>query len=242
MGKLIDLTGQRFGRLSVIKRAPNKNNCTCWLCLCDCGKEVIVRSDLLRSGGTKSCGCLKMETVIKTGKNNFKDLTGQRFGKLVAISSIYDEKTKRYKWLCQCDCGNNILVLGSSLNSKNTQSCGCMKSRGENIIKNIFNKNNINYISQYHIVINNKDYYYDFAILEENKVVKLVEFDGIQHYGRISGWATEERWKQLQKSDKIKNKYAIENNLPLYRIPYWEIDNLTLSLIFDNKFLIQKEM
>lgn len=58
MSKLIDLTGQRFGRLTVIKRAQNaKDGKTQWLCRCDCGKETIVRAAPLRRGDSKSCGC-----------------------------------------------------------------------------------------------------------------------------------------------------------------------------------------
>lgn len=56
--RLIDLTGQRFGRLTVIKRAESKTSATRWECLCDCGKTTVVQSYYLRNGMTKSCGCL----------------------------------------------------------------------------------------------------------------------------------------------------------------------------------------
>lgn len=240
MAKIIDLTGQRFGKLVVIKRAPNKNKRTMWLCKCDCGNEVEVRSDQLRGGITKSCGCLHIEQVKNIGKNNFKDLTNQRFGKLIAKQPIFNEYKKRYDWLCQCDCGNEIIVLGSSLSNRNTQSCGCIKSIGESNIEKILKENNINYISQYRIMINNKLYIYDFAIVENNQVTKLIEFDGIQHYGRISGWFTEERRQELINSDMIKNQYALNNNILLYRIPYWERDNIDLELLFNDEYLVKE--
>ena len=66
--KFIDLTGQKFGRLTVIKRAENdKWGQAQWLCECDCGsnKEVIVRGGALKSGGTQSCGCLSIISRIK---------------------------------------------------------------------------------------------------------------------------------------------------------------------------------
>jgi hypothetical protein len=71
MGKFIDLTNCKFGRLTVLYRGPsklrsNKGSRTCWVCKCDCGKETIVQSDALRRGITKSCGCL-FEEVIKKG-------------------------------------------------------------------------------------------------------------------------------------------------------------------------------
>ena len=58
MGKLIDLTGQRFGRLTVIDRAPNNGRRTMWLCRCDCGNLHPVMGDNLTAGKSKSCGCL----------------------------------------------------------------------------------------------------------------------------------------------------------------------------------------
>jgi hypothetical protein len=64
MGKKIDLTGQKFGRLTVLydaARALNKARMIMWRCLCDCGVETLVTTGELRSGGTKSCGCLRIE-------------------------------------------------------------------------------------------------------------------------------------------------------------------------------------
>lgn len=63
MGKFIDLTGQRFGRLTVVERAGNdKSGHPQWLCRCDCENITIVGGTQLRSGNTKSCGCLSRET------------------------------------------------------------------------------------------------------------------------------------------------------------------------------------
>lgn len=68
MGKLIDLAGQRYGRLTVVSRAADRLN-PCgkktirWNCLCDCGNKCIVNATELRSGHTKSCGCINSETL-----------------------------------------------------------------------------------------------------------------------------------------------------------------------------------
>lgn len=59
--KKADLSGERFCRLVVVDPAPNKRGRTAWECLCDCGSRVVVNSGLLRSGRTKSCGCLSKE-------------------------------------------------------------------------------------------------------------------------------------------------------------------------------------
>lgn len=64
MGKLIDLTGQRFGRLTVLHRVlPNKDGPAVWRCHCDCGKETDVVSSSLKNGHTKSCGCIRAESI-----------------------------------------------------------------------------------------------------------------------------------------------------------------------------------
>ena len=58
--KAKDLTGMNFGRLTVIeRRGSDKQGKALWLCKCECGNEVIVRSNHLRSGNTTSCGCRK---------------------------------------------------------------------------------------------------------------------------------------------------------------------------------------
>lgn len=67
INNLIDLTGMRFGRLTVIEKAEDKNKQIMWRCKCDCGNEKCVSSGNLRSGCTKSCGCLHDE-VAKISK------------------------------------------------------------------------------------------------------------------------------------------------------------------------------
>lgn len=70
MGKLIDLTGQRFGMLTVIERAETINKRTRWLCKCDCGNEVIAEAYNLKSGHTQSCGCLQREATSQANKTH----------------------------------------------------------------------------------------------------------------------------------------------------------------------------
>ena len=66
MSKVVDLTGQRFGRLTVIERyGSNKDGQATWLCQCDCGNQPVVRGGKLRSGHTTSCGCLFVEKRFK---------------------------------------------------------------------------------------------------------------------------------------------------------------------------------
>lgn len=71
MAKLLDLTGQKFGRLTVIERKENSKNGTArWLCKCECGNYVVVLSSMLKSGRTKSCGCYMRETISNIRKKH----------------------------------------------------------------------------------------------------------------------------------------------------------------------------
>jgi hypothetical protein len=142
--KLIDLTGQKFGKLMVINRAEKpKNNKqgTYWLCRCDCGCEKIINGNNLKNKITLSCGCLAKE---KTSERFMKDLSRKRFGKLIVIKRVENStniKNKHARWLCKCDCGTEKIINGSSLMKKNgTKSCGCCvseKMKGINVNRRI---------------------------------------------------------------------------------------------------------
>lgn len=128
MPKPIDLTGQTFGRLTVLRRAHNnKDGRAMWLCVCECGNERIVPGKCLRNGHTKSCGCMNKEIV---GERSIKDYTGERFGRLVALSRADDyispSGTRHVQWLCRCDCGNETVVDVCQLVGGKTKSCGCL--------------------------------------------------------------------------------------------------------------------
>ena len=57
---------------------------------------------------------------------NFKDITGQKFGRLTVIKVVSKNKHRQYKWECQCDCGNISKVISSQLRNGHTKSCGCL--------------------------------------------------------------------------------------------------------------------
>lgn len=219
-----NIIGQEFERLTVIDKVidKEKNNQLKWLCKCSCGNTVIATKQDLISGHLKSCGCLKKE---KTQQLNFKDLTNQKFGKLLALEYINNSK-----WKCKCDCGNIKNIDSYSLISGATQSCGCWnKSRGEYTIENWLKENKINYITEYGIIIPEGRRRFDFAILnEDNKVISLIEYDGRQHFKNDCFFKDE--LKEIQKRDKQKDNWAKENNLPLLRIPYTEYNNISKIL------------
>ena len=117
-----DLTGKRFGELTVLRRGDNDGQGRVrWLCRCSCGNELLVQAVQLKSGKTRSCGCKKYETSY-----NSYDLTGQRFGRLTALYHVdREDRVKSSYWHCRCECGNELDVHTGSLLRGLTQSCGC---------------------------------------------------------------------------------------------------------------------
>lgn len=110
--KIIDLSGKKFGRLTVIKQAGKKNNKITWLCKCDCGNEKIVKGIDLKRQHVKSCGCLKKELVPKS------KIHGKRFTRLYAVWNSMKQrcgnpKNKGYKNYG----GKGIKVCGKWANS-----------------------------------------------------------------------------------------------------------------------------
>lgn len=126
MAKFQDLSGQKFNRLTVIRRDESVLNKVSWICKCECGNEISVTTSHLKCGHTQSCGCLQKE---KAREANFLDLTGQRFGRLTVIKEadkyISPQGLKFVQWLCKCDCGNDTIVLATNLKKGTTKSCGC---------------------------------------------------------------------------------------------------------------------
>jgi len=97
----IDLTNQKFGRLTVLEQDFSGLVCAyqaCWICDCECGEQIIVRSQALRSGNTKSCGCLAHE--IKKTVNIIHGDSGSRLFKIwIGIKQrCLNSKNKHYKY------------------------------------------------------------------------------------------------------------------------------------------------
>ena len=245
MGAPLNLIGQKFGRLTVISKCDYLiNKGAVWLCQCECGNTKEVAGKSLRAGTCRSCGCLKQESD-RAPKGNVIDLTGQKFNHLTVIKRDGSDQRGEAKWLCQCDCGNPqlISVLGSNLRTGHTQSCGCeRRSHGELKVAEILSEFQIPYTQEYPAFkfANNRDAKFDFYV--ENKY--FIEFDGETHYStNFHGWHTEEKLKEQQERDMIKNQWCIDNHIPLIRIPYTQLDKLDLAdlVLETSTFIINPE-
>lgn len=233
--KPIDLTGQVFNRLTVLYKDENcKYSTPHWVCKCECGNIKSISGVYLKNGKTKSCGCL-LKDKKGVNKGPKQDLIGKRFGKLVVLSLAGKGADNRYRYLCQCDCGNQTIVRNQSLLCKNTKSCGeCSHiSFGESKIKELLEKNKIYY--EYQKTFPSCKYstgrYAKFDFYIDNRY--LLEFDGRQHfYADGQGWNSEEHLNLTKNHDKIKDEWCKKNNIPLIRIPYTKLNTLTFHDIW----------
>lgn len=246
-----DLTGKVFGRLTVLeydlettkeKHQTTTSQSSWWKCKCECGNIISVESSSLTSEHTKSCGCLNRELASQMGKKFYQkaaqshliDLTGQVFYNLTVIKrSEKNTNGNKPQWVCQCKCGNIIEVAGDLLRRGETKSCGCLgNSIGQDIIRNILISNKISFQQEVKFKdLKDQSYLrFDFAILDDkNQVVKLIEYDGRQHSDPNSIWHT----PSLLKHDNMKDEYCKINNIPLLRISYHKLKEITLEILLN---------
>lgn len=117
-----DITGQRFGKLTVLTPTEKRtsNGSTIWKCACDCGNTVFTSISQLMQGTKKSCGCMNRSPV--------HHLQGHRFGDLTAEEYVGKRNGWHY-WQCVCACGNRTSVKQCNLLGGKTKSCGCLQAR-----------------------------------------------------------------------------------------------------------------
>lgn len=223
--------GEKYGKLTLLEQLDKKDSIGCfyWKCQCECGN--ITEISTAHIGKTQSCGCIKGEPP--------KDITGQRFGKLVALyRDGKHEKSHVSYWVCQCDCGRWTKVILTNLTAGHTQSCGmCLNSKGELKIYQILKDNKINFEEQKTFETckfpnTNHPARFDFYLPDYNL---LIEFDGKQHFeynkNNNSFWNNKEEFEKCQYRDVYKTQWTEENNIKLKRIPYWDYDKITLEYL-----------
>lgn len=129
MARFVDLTGQRFGRLAVLRRVENRGKKACFACRCDCGNEREVCSgDLNNKNKSQSCGCLRNDAA----RSKRIDLLGRKFG-MLTVEHCTGHRKGNYHYKCTCKCGKETEVVSYALSGGTIKSCGCLLTamRGE---------------------------------------------------------------------------------------------------------------
>ena len=256
MGRSIDLVGKHYGRLVVIEKTDKRTNdgTIIWKCQCDCGNIKEVSTSSLNKGYTKSCGCLNNDTrskmtLMRNMQNSMKP--GDECNGFKILETELRQtcsNNHREMWaLAICPyCGSQKWIRASFIRNSNTKSCGCItRSAGESKISLLLKEANISFEKEKtfpDLKFGKKYARFDFYIPDKNY---LIEYDGQQHFipSRFQNHITEEEAKErliiTQQYDAIKNKYCVNNNIPLIRIPYTQYNNLCLEdlLLETTKFL-----
>lgn len=201
-------------------------------CKCDCGTIKTVSATLLRTGKSTSCGC-RGSYLLPNSK--YQDWT------VIEKSEETDNHGSQF-YLCKCECGVIRPVRMADLLNGSSKNCGHSRqklSQGAQAIKQFLIDNDYNFYQEY-IFSNLPNRRYDFAIFDKNnpeQIIRLIEFDGEQHcLDSRSNWHTED----LMRRDKEKNKFALDNNIPLVRIPYYKT-SISYKDVFGEKFLVEEE-
>ena len=233
----LDMINRTFGDVTVIEKTNKHSTDKSIIYKCKCNKCGFVQE----FAGTR----LRRDEIhcqqCYIPKTTLIDLTGQQFNLLKVLyrdtERPTDHKHDAY-WICECqNCGTKTSVRSYDLRHR-VYSCGCIKSKGEYLIAKMLKENNISFQKEY-TFDDCKDIdklKFDFAIFNNNKLLYLIEYDGIQHFKPgIGGWNTIDNFKGIQKRDMIKNKYCKQHNIPLIRIKYDEeitLDKILLKEVF----------
>ena len=229
-----NLIGKQFNFFTVIDGPFKHSNSRkiYWKCRCQCGTEKEVRADGLKNGTTKSCGCYKKQVLIEQNKLKQVDLTNKIFGKLIALEPTDDRRDGRVVWKCECECGNEFYVDSHSLIQGKTTSCGCLISKGEFLIEKILKENKIPFEKQKifsSCKFQDTGYYAKFDFYVNNNY--LIEYDGQQHFYYANSehtWNNAQNFEKTQQHDNYKNQWCKDNNIPLIRIPYTQLEQLSI--------------
>ena len=116
----MDLSGRKIGELTVLSERMDYKGETVWQCRCSCGNTVNVLEGRLLDHSVTHC-------PTHTGHRRRTDLTGQRFGRLVAMEYLFDDHRKQTCWNFRCDCGNEKILSINQVKWGNAKSCGCLR-------------------------------------------------------------------------------------------------------------------
>ena len=227
--------GDRLGQLGIyLVSRCNDYHYGRFLCP-ECDHVFVTRISLIAQNHSKRCpSCSKKhkrKQLSSFRQKHRRDISGQRFGKLIAICPT-DERAMDGSviWKCKCDCGTICYKSKNNL-GKTTWTCGhCNISTGEDKIKNILSSENINFEQEkkFKKCINpntNRHLRFDFYLPDYNC---CIEYDGKQHfYYNGYGWNTKENFENIQRRDSIKDKFCEDNGIGLIRFSYLEFENLT---------------
>lgn len=198
-----------------VEKTKKMHHGTYWQVECIyCGNIRSVRSDNLKNK-CRSCAAILRDKNTRIIDN----LIGKNFG----FWEVIDKDEQPNYWVCKCkNCGTIKSVFRGALTQGQSKSCGCVSSWGETQISYWLNYFGIKYQKEFTF----QDFKtkeggtprFDFAIMKNDTLYCLIEYDGRQHSTYNKNWSmTLEDFKRLQYIDNLKNQYCNKHNILLYR-------------------------
>ena len=226
MGKLIDLTGQRFGRWVAIARGKNRGKRVYWVCECDCGFRKSVRTDHLNGGHSRSCGCLNTELfVARSTTHNLRSHPAYR----VHLNMKYR-------------CEKNFVNQYNDYGGRGITVCDEWLDKNDGVKNFIEWAESNGYEDGLEIDRIDNDGNYEpsncrFVTHRENSLNRRVNKNNTSGYVGVTFCNSEHKWKgqitvlahnfnlgyfsTKKQALEARNKYIIENNLTEYKIQEW---------------------
>jgi len=187
---------------------------------------------LKRGYGCKICGHLKRAEKTSLTHNDFIKKVYLIHGENITVLDEYKSSNNEINFMCnKCD------QISSKKRARSLLSRGCpfcVFSKGEKKIETILSENNILFEKEFRFSdlkdVNNLRF--DFAVLDNvGNVIRLIEFDGKQHFEPVKCFGGEDRYLDQVKKDRIKNDYCIKNNIKIIRIKYSDINKIDINLL-----------
>lgn len=228
-----DLTGQKFGRLTVLAMIPGHDGIPAKVqCRCECGNIITAATGNVKRGNTRSCGCMPYArktkyartdeaTVVRANKKGRqgpkpRNLDGQKFGRLTVLRFAGYDKNDHAVYECQCECGRKKLIRGDSLITGGTKSCGCQRViAGKDNVTHGDSRKDSPYAPIYHTWAlmrdrchnPNNDYYKDYG----GRGIQVC--DEWNQYGTFKEWSLQHGWKPGLSIDRVDvdGDYTPEN-------------------------------
>lgn len=209
---------------------------------CKCGNtfEMSFTNFKLGKHQCQKCSCKDAnESKCKYTYENVYDLVKEHNG-LLLTPKTSKYITRKSNLLIKCECGDVFATSLFMLLDYNKFTCNVCSfknapsSKGEIKIRKYLDYRNIKFKEQYSFDDCKNKYVlrFDFAIFDEYKNISLIEFDGVQHFKSFEFYGGEKTYLEILKRDNIKNKYCLDNNIKILRIPYFKYDNI--EHIIDN--------
>lgn len=224
MGKLIDMTGKKFGKLTVKYRDPEPHTKPYWICQCECGNELSVYGTNLRNGTTTQCKqCAYQKRTETIFGETYNYLLNHKFGHLSVLEKDNSKPSgagRNVYWKCKCDCGKYVSVATADLLNEKKTVCNLASCQYSNSItyEDLTHKN-----------------FGDLYVIERDRIEEN------KHSSRMTYWKCQCKCGNISsysRNSLIRGKYACDICSKGKSIGEKNIE----SILIENNILYQKQV